>query len=224
MVYKQIKQTKLLVLSFNFGFFILIMITSLNAVVAQSNDMVMVSFSFNIKDGNTDSSAYQIKMNTGGSSLGSTKFEIRFISSENTSFEFSQNTTVDTNKNIIGSYNSIEVNTKGGSSHSPLYTLNVSSGVLSHLRHVFYEWKIITPTPNGQGFGLGALQDSLILENLIDTPISTVEEAASLGEQINNLLLGESTDYDNNGTGINPSDEYGYFSYSYGMRDHIRNA
>jgi hypothetical protein len=189
-------------------------------------ETVQMQFNFKIGDGNTASSTYTVNILSDDPPSVQSTFELKLVGSENHSFIFDRNTTIETGLNIIGfardaDFSGIEIYHNSSASKELLFTHNRASGVRSHLGHVYYRWEFGTPT---QGFALGAIQDIQILSDLVNDSIASVAEANSLGEAIINILLGTNVDHDRNGTAVNPSDEYGFFTYSYGMRDHIKNA
>lgn len=216
---------------FTLAFFlaVLVLAQGSRSAVASPKETAHIQFSFEIGDGITDSSTYRVTIINNVSSSFHPAFELAFVGSETHSFDFDQNETIESDINIIGvaresNFNGIEIYHNGSSSKELLFTHNQPSGVRTHLGHIYYRWELGTPTPNGQGFALGAIQDIQLLSNMVKEPITTVGEANSLGEAIANTLLGTKVDYDGNGSAVNPSDEYGFFTYSYGMRDHIKNA
>ncbi|MFW9856434.1 MAG: hypothetical protein ACFFFG_15385, partial [Candidatus Thorarchaeota archaeon] len=225
----KIYKMKYNVLMLVFFIAVLVFVQGSRSAVASPKDTAHIQFNFEIGDGITDSSAYGVTVISNVSTLFNPAFELVLAGSETYSFDFDQNETIESDMNIIGAaresnFNGIEIYYNGSSSKDLLFTHNQPSGVRTHLGHIYYRWELGTPTPNGQGFALGAIHDIQLLSDLVKKSITTVAEANSLGESIVNTLLGTKVDYDGNGSAINPSDEYGFFTYSYGMRDHIKNA
>ncbi|MHA2028482.1 MAG: hypothetical protein ACW99A_08300 [Candidatus Kariarchaeaceae archaeon] len=142
-----------------------------------------------------------------------------FTESENNQFSFISDT------NLIKIGRNITLYLSTPTELTKLGTREVNNLIWVHVRHVYSNWTIGDNVPvDGRGFGQGVVADSLILNSLSESTISSEADLLTLAEDIFNILFATSTDLNNDNDVKALSDSYGLFNYSVGMRDHIRNA
>ncbi len=128
-------------------------------------------------------------------------------------------------QNLFTAFNGYSVILDDGTTNFTLISHVIPTGVLVHVRHVYSNWTFgQPPPPDGRGLGVGAMIDSQNLVKAIPSSVNSVSEGSSFGEGLVNLVLGKTVDYNQDSKVTTFSDNWGFASYLYGMRDHIFNA